>query len=111
MTTATSGSPRTPRCPRPPWEKEAQFLQRMHAEQGLDVVRLNPGFVYGPGGLLRSAFVEQARKGRLRCIGNGSNWWSCVHVDDQGRAYAAALVGARARRLLRRRRLLSHPPA
>jgi nucleoside-diphosphate-sugar epimerase len=54
----------------------------MHAEQGLDVVRLNPGFVYGHGGLLRSAFVEQARKGRLRCIGNGSNWWSCVHVDD-----------------------------
>jgi nucleoside-diphosphate-sugar epimerase len=75
--------------------REARFLQRMHAEQGLDVVRLNPGFVYGPGGLLRSAFVEQARKGRLRRIGNGSNWWSCVHVDDLGRAYAAALTGAR----------------
>jgi nucleoside-diphosphate-sugar epimerase len=82
----------------------------MHAEQGLDVVRLNPGFVYGPGALLRSAFVEQARKGRLRCIGNGSNRWSCVHVDDQGRAYAAPW-SARARRLLRRRRLLPHPPA
>jgi nucleoside-diphosphate-sugar epimerase len=66
----------------------------MHAEQGLDVVRLNPGFVYGPGALLRSAFVEQARKGRLRCIGNGPNRWSCVHVDDQGRAYAAPLTGA-----------------
>jgi nucleoside-diphosphate-sugar epimerase len=50
--------------------REARFLQRMHAKQGLDVVRLNPGFVYGPGGLLRSAFVEQARKGRLRRIGN-----------------------------------------
>lgn len=74
--------------------REARLLQRMHAEQGLDVVRLNPGFVYGPGGLLRSAFVEQARKGRLRCIGNGSNWWSCVHVDDLGRAYAAAMTGA-----------------
>jgi nucleoside-diphosphate-sugar epimerase len=67
----------------------------MHAERGLDVVRLNPGFVYGPGGLLRSAFVDQAKKGRLRCIGAGSNWWSCVHVDDLGRAYAAALTGAR----------------
>jgi len=75
--------------------REARLLQRMHAEQGLDVVRLNPGFVYGPGGLLRSAFVEQASKGRLRCIGTGSNWWSCVHVDDLGRAYAAALTGAR----------------
>jgi len=75
--------------------REARLLQRMHAERGLDVVRLNPGFVYGPGGLLRSAFVDQARKGRLRCIGTGSNWWSCVHVDDLGRAYAAALTGAR----------------
>ena len=75
--------------------REARLLQDMHAERGLDVVRLNPGFVYGPGGLLRSAFVDQAKKGRLRCIGTGSNWWSCVHVDDLGRAYAAALTGAR----------------
>jgi nucleoside-diphosphate-sugar epimerase len=75
--------------------REAGLLQQMHAERGLDVVRLNPGFVYGPGGLLRTAFVDQARSGRLRCIGRGSNWWSCVHVDDLGRAYAAALTAAR----------------
>jgi nucleoside-diphosphate-sugar epimerase len=75
--------------------REAGLLQMMHAERGLDVVRLNPGFVYGPGGLLRSAFVDQARNGRLRCIGHGANWWSCVHVDDLGQAYAAALTGAR----------------
>jgi nucleoside-diphosphate-sugar epimerase len=88
----------TPLSPSPMGEghaREARLLQRMHAERGLDVVRLNPGFVYGPGGLLRSAFVDQARKGRLRRIGSGSNWWSCVHVDDLGRAYAAALTGAR----------------
>jgi len=75
--------------------REAGLLQQMHSERGLDVVRLNPGFVYGPGGLLRSAFVDQARKGRLRCIGPGANWWSCVHVDDLGQAYAAALATAR----------------
>ena len=75
--------------------REALLLRRMHTEQGLDVVRLNPGFVYGPGGLLRSAFVDQARKRRLRCIGNGPNWWSCVQVDDLGRAYGVALTGAR----------------
>src|SRR5215472_5926974 len=75
--------------------REAGLLQQLQSDGGLDVVRLNPGFVYGPGGLLRSAFVDQARKGRLRCIGPGSNWWSCVHVDDLGRAYAAALTSAR----------------
>lgn len=88
----------TPLSPSPMGEghaREARFLQRMHTDRGLDVVRLNPGFVYGAGGLLRSAFVEQASKGRLRCIGKGTNWWSCVHVDDLGRAYAAALTGAR----------------
>lgn len=74
--------------------REAGLLQQLHAERGLDVVRLNPGFVYGPGGLLRSAFVDQARNGRLRCIGAGTNWWSCVHVDDLGRAYATALTTA-----------------
>lgn len=75
--------------------RQAAVLQRLHQEQGLDVVRINPGFVYGPGGLLRTAFVDQARRGRLRCIGNGQNWWSCVHVDDLGAAYALAVRGAK----------------
>lgn len=72
----------------------AALLDRRHRADGLDVVRLSPGFVYGPGGLLASAFVDQARRGRLRCIGRGANWWSCVHVDDLGRAYVAALTAA-----------------
>ena len=75
--------------------RQAAVLQRLHQEQGLDVVRINPGFVYGPGGLLRTAFVDQARRGRLRCIGAGQNWWSCVHVDDLGAAYALAVRGAK----------------
>jgi nucleoside-diphosphate-sugar epimerase len=72
----------------------AAMLSELHQERGLDVVRLNPVFVYGPGGLLASAFVDQASKGRLRCIGSGQNWWSCIHVADLGRAYAAAVVRA-----------------
>ncbi|MBC8092258.1 MAG: hypothetical protein H7Y15_10040, partial [Pseudonocardia sp.] len=69
-------------------------LDRAHRDDGLDVVRLSPGFVYGPGGLFRSAFVDQAVKGRLRCIGPGHNYWSCIHVDDLAAGYAAALTGA-----------------
>ncbi|MBM7806281.1 nucleoside-diphosphate-sugar epimerase [Geodermatophilus bullaregiensis] len=74
--------------------RQAGRLDRRHREQGLDVVRLSPGFVYGPGGLFASAFVEQARAGRLRCIGRGANWWSCVHVEDLAAAYLAALTRA-----------------
>ena len=66
-------------------------LRTMHALSGLDVVVVAPGFVYGPGGLFRTAFYDQARAGRLRVVGPGSNWWSCVHVDDLARAYAVAL--------------------
>ena len=58
-------------------------------------MRLSPGFVHGPGGLFASAFVDQARRGRLRCIGAGRNWWSCVHVEDLAAAHVAALVRAR----------------
>ncbi len=85
---------RTPLTPSPMGvghARQAVELQRRH-EQGLDVVRLSPGFVYGPGGLFASAFVQQARAGRLRCIGRGDNWWSCVHVDDLAAAYVAALL-------------------
>jgi nucleoside-diphosphate-sugar epimerase len=69
----------------------ARELDEWHRERGLDVVRLSPGFVYGPGGLFASAFVDQAKRNRLRCLGQGLNWWSCVHVDDLATAYVAAL--------------------
>lgn len=75
--------------------RQAFYLDQRHRDDALDVVRLSPGFVYGPGGLFASAFVEQARKGRLRCIGSGTNWWSCVHVEDLAAAYLAALARAR----------------
>jgi len=74
--------------------RQAVYLDQQHRDAGLDVVRLSPGFVYGPGGLFASAFVEQARRGRLRCIGRGANWWSCVHVEDLASAYVAALTAA-----------------
>lgn len=48
----------------------------------------------GPGGLFAAALVYRARKGRLRCIGRGTNWWSCVHVEDLATAYVIALTRA-----------------
>jgi nucleoside-diphosphate-sugar epimerase len=54
----------TPLSPSPMGQghaREAAALQRLHDERGLDVVRLNPGYVYGHGGLLKTAFTDQAR--------------------------------------------------
>ena len=72
---------------------EVVSLRAMHG-QGLDSVVMSPGFVYGPGGLFRTAFWDQAVQGRLRCIGPGTNYWSCVHRDDLAAAYVMALEAA-----------------
>ena len=87
----------TPLTPSPLGEghtARARELDVLSRERGLDLVRLAPGFVYGPGGLFRTAFVDQAAKGRLRCIGRGANYWSSVHVDDLAAAYVAAVTRA-----------------
>lgn len=72
---------------------EVVALRERH-RAGLDVVVLSPGFVYGPGGLFKASFWDQAVAGRLRCIGTGDNYWSCVHRDDLATAFVTALHDA-----------------
>lgn len=52
-----------------------------------------PGLVYGrSGGLAQSFFVDPARTaGAVPCIGDGSNHWALVHVDDIAELYVLAL--------------------
>jgi 2-alkyl-3-oxoalkanoate reductase len=87
---------RTPLTPSPLGEGHAAGVRHLRelAPRGLRFAVLTPGFVYGPGGNFKAAFHDQAAAGRLRCIGHGANYWSCVHVDDLAGAYAAALAGA-----------------
>ena len=84
----------TPLDPSPMGIGHARQAAVLDAMTDLDAVRVAPGFVYGPGGLFKQAFVDQARAGRLRCLGRGTNWWSCVHVDDLATAYLGALTDA-----------------
>lgn len=76
-----------------PHARQVERLRGLYMD-GLDAVTLHLGFVYGPGGNFASAFYEQARRNRLRCIGSGENYWSVVHVDDVASAYVAALERA-----------------
>ena len=73
---------------------EVLALRERRARDGLDVVVLAPGFVYGPGGLFQSSFVDQLQANRLRVIGSGQNFWSPVHRDDLATAYLAAVTTA-----------------
>jgi len=75
-------------------DREAELVA-MHRNAGLNVMVISPGFVYGDGGFLRTT-AKLLERGRYRMIGRGDNFWSLVHVDDVGEAFALALERGRA---------------
>lgn len=84
--------------PSPLGEGHAQVvsqLMRLHQNEGLKLLVLSPGFVYGPGGLFKTSFYDTLKKGQLRVFGQGQNYWSPIQVDDLARAYHAALTRGR----------------
>ena len=70
-------------------------LKSWHLGQQLRAIVISPGFVYGNGGFLRTT-AKMLERGRYRMIGRGDNYWSLVHVDDVGEAFALALERGRA---------------
>jgi nucleoside-diphosphate-sugar epimerase len=70
---------------------EKRVLSR--AAAGGRPVLIMPGIVYGHGaGLIEQFFTGPARtRGAVRIIGDGSNHWSLVHVDDIAELYVLAL--------------------
>lgn len=72
-------------------DNEKQVLGR--AADGGCPVLIMPGVVYGHGaGLIEQFFTEPARERHaVRVIGDGSNHWALVHVDDIADLYALAL--------------------
>ncbi len=72
---------------------EAAVLES--ANRGVRAIVLRPGDVFGEGKGLPSMFVASARDaGAARTIGDGSNRWPVIHVDDLGRLYVAAVERA-----------------
>jgi nucleoside-diphosphate-sugar epimerase len=51
---------------------------------------LRPGVVYGGRGGLTGAWFAGAREGDLHVVGDGTNHWAMVHVDDLADAYLRA---------------------
>lgn len=72
-------------------DNEKRVLAR--AAIGQHPVVVMPGLVYGrSGGLVQSYFVEPGRAaGAVPRIGDGSNHWALVHVDDLAELYVLAL--------------------
>ena len=72
-------------------DNEKRVLAR--AATGEHPVLVMPGLVYGhSGGLTQSFFVEPGRAaGAVPCIGDGTNHWALVHVEDLAELYVLAL--------------------
>ncbi|MFD7089116.1 NAD-dependent epimerase/dehydratase family protein [Streptomyces sp. NPDC056730] len=73
-------------------DNEKRVLAR--AATGERPVVVMPGLVYGrSGGLIEMFYAAPGReKGAVPCVGDGSNHWSLVHVEDLAELYVLALA-------------------
>ncbi|CAG5074644.1 Aurachin B dehydrogenase [Dyadobacter sp. CECT 9623] len=88
----------TPSKPSPLGEGHAHVvyqLMELHKRQGLKLIVLSPGFVYGPGGLFKASFYDTMKKGQLRVFGKGENYWSPIQVNDLAKAFSLAVTYGR----------------
>jgi nucleoside-diphosphate-sugar epimerase len=92
-----------PLDPDPP----AQFRRTLEAIRHLENVVtgsaspegvvLRYGAFYGPDtGMFDGPFVAQIKGRRAPVIGDGSGWWSFVHIDDAAKATALAITDGKA---------------
>jgi nucleoside-diphosphate-sugar epimerase len=72
---------------------EAEEQARAGAKDGIEVVVVRPGMVYGPGSWFAS-MVEELRAGSYRYVGSGANRLSPVALTDTGEAYRRIVESA-----------------
>jgi nucleoside-diphosphate-sugar epimerase len=75
-----------------------QYLERtVTASSNPEGIVLRYGSFYGPDtGMLSRPMVEQLRHRRVPLIGDGSGWWSFLHVDDAAAATVSAIERGKA---------------
>jgi nucleoside-diphosphate-sugar epimerase len=61
--------------------------QMVLSASGVRAIVVRPGCVYGKRGGLTSTWFEGAEKSEIKIIGDGTNHWAMVHVDDVADAY------------------------
>lgn len=67
------------------WRPDVERLV-LDAEE-INGLVVRPGCVYGERGGLTAMWFDAAEKGNLSVVGDGSNCWTMVHVDDLADAY------------------------
>ena len=72
------------------WRVEHEQLVLAAASAQLRTLVLRPGCVYGGSGGLTVPWFASAVAGEVEMVGDGTNCWSTVHVDDAAEAYVLA---------------------
>ena len=72
------------------WRVEHEQLVLAAASRELRTLVLRPGCVYGGSGGLTVPWFASAVAGEVEMVGDGTNCWSTVHVDDVAEAYVLA---------------------
>jgi nucleoside-diphosphate-sugar epimerase len=70
----------------------AEAMALAAARDGLPVCVLRPSLPYGPAGTFAEHFLRPGAEGRLDLVGNGHNFFPCVHLEDLASAYLRAVV-------------------
>lgn len=74
---------------------ELERLALAGAHDGVHSIVIRPAVVYGRNGGIPEMFVTSAReRGSATIVGDGTNHWPVIHVDDLGELYALALERA-----------------
>jgi len=74
------------------WRPGVEQLTLASAPHNVRAIVIRPGVVYGCGRGISADFVRFAREnGAARYVGDGTNRWPMIHVDDLARLYLLAL--------------------
>lgn len=75
------------------WRPAVEELVLEANERGIRTMVFRPGMVFGRrGGFLRGFFDDVRTHGAVRVIGDGKNYWSCVHAEDLADLYVRAVL-------------------
>ncbi|HEX2093394.1 MAG TPA: NAD-dependent epimerase/dehydratase family protein, partial [Longimicrobiaceae bacterium] len=89
---ADEDAPFDPAAPLVAWRPAVERRVRDAAGRGVRGVVIRPAVVYGRGGGTPAMLARAARtRGVVRYVGDGSQRWSTVHVDDLADLYVLAL--------------------
>jgi nucleoside-diphosphate-sugar epimerase len=66
-------------------------VERSVLESGLTATIVAPGIVYGYGGGIPAGVLTRDDQGRVPLVGDGSQHWTTVHVDDIAALYRLVL--------------------